>query len=70
MATLMVSQKSLTKYSTLYRWNGHFGHLSEAIKSINTGFGHFGHQQIHPLNNSRSMGLANNKKYLPGRPHY
>jgi len=27
-----VSQKSLTKYSTLYRWNGHFGHLSEVIK--------------------------------------
>jgi hypothetical protein len=32
MATLKVSQKSLTKYSTLYRWNGHFGHLSEVIK--------------------------------------
>jgi len=33
MVTLMVSQKSLTKYSTLYRWNGHFGHLSEVIKN-------------------------------------
>jgi len=33
MATLKVSQKSLTKYSTLYRWNGHFGHLSEVIKN-------------------------------------
>jgi hypothetical protein len=32
MATLKVSQKSLTKYSTLYRWNGHFGHLSGVIK--------------------------------------
>ena len=32
MATLKVSQKSLTKYSTLNRWNGHFGHLSEVIK--------------------------------------
>ena len=32
MASLKVSQKSLTKYSTLYRWNGHFGHLSDAIK--------------------------------------
>ena len=32
MATLKVSQKSLTKYSTIYRWNGHFGHLSEVIK--------------------------------------
>jgi len=32
MASLKVSQKSLTKYSTLYRWNGHFGHLSEVIK--------------------------------------
>ncbi len=32
MATLKVSQKSLTKYSTLYRWNGHFGHLSEVTK--------------------------------------
>ena len=32
MPTLKVSQKSLTKYSTLYRWNGHFGHLSEVIK--------------------------------------
>lgn len=33
MATLKVSQKSLTKYSTLYRWNGHFGHLSEVRKN-------------------------------------
>jgi len=33
MAALMVSQKSLTKYSTLYRWNGHFGHLSEVKKN-------------------------------------
>ena len=33
MARLKVSQKSLTKYSTLYRWNGHFGHLSEVIKN-------------------------------------
>ena len=33
MAYLTVSQKSLTKYSTLYRWNGHFGHLSEVIKN-------------------------------------
>ena len=33
MATLKVSQKSLTKYSTLYRWNGLFGHLSEVIKN-------------------------------------
>jgi hypothetical protein len=33
MVSLKVSQKSLTKYSTLYRWNGHFGHLSEVIKS-------------------------------------
>ena len=33
MARLRVSQKSLTKYSTLYRWNGHFGHLSEIIKN-------------------------------------
>ena len=33
MANLKVSQKSLTKYSTLYRWNGHFGHLSEVIKN-------------------------------------
>ena len=32
MAILKLSQKSLTKYSTLYRWNGHFGHLSEVIK--------------------------------------
>lgn len=32
MANLKVSQKSLTKYSTSYRWNGHFGHLSEVIK--------------------------------------
>lgn len=32
MASLKVSQKSLTKYSTPYRWNGHFGHLSEVIK--------------------------------------
>ena len=34
MATLKVSQKSLTKYSTLYRWNGHFGHLSEVQKIL------------------------------------
>ena len=33
MASLKMSQKSLTKYSTLYRWNGHFGHLSEVIKN-------------------------------------
>ena len=33
MASLKVSQKSLAKYSTLYRWNGHFGHLSELIKN-------------------------------------
>ena len=33
MATLKVSKKYLTKYSTLYRWNGHFGHLSEVIKN-------------------------------------
>jgi len=33
MAALKVSQKSLTKYSTLYRWNGHFGHLSEVRKN-------------------------------------
>jgi hypothetical protein len=33
MASLKVSKKSLTKYSTLYRWNGHFGHLSEVIKN-------------------------------------
>ena len=33
MATLKVSKKYLTKYSTLYRWNGHFGHLSEVIKT-------------------------------------
>jgi hypothetical protein len=33
MASLKVSQKSLTKYSTLYRWNGHFEHLSEVIKN-------------------------------------
>jgi len=33
MARLKVSQKSLTKYSTLYRWNGHFGYLSEVIKN-------------------------------------
>jgi hypothetical protein len=32
MVILKVSQKSLTKYSTLYRWNGHFGHLSEVVK--------------------------------------
>lgn len=32
MAALRVSQKSQTKYSTIYRWNGHFGHLSEVIK--------------------------------------
>ena len=32
MVSLKVSQKSPTKYSTLYRWNGHFGHLSEVIK--------------------------------------
>ena len=29
MASLKVSKKSLTKYSTLYRWNGH---LSEVIE--------------------------------------
>jgi hypothetical protein len=34
MATLKVSQITLTKYSTLYRWNGHFGHLSEVIKNL------------------------------------
>jgi hypothetical protein len=33
MAALMVSQKSLTKYSTIYRWNGHFGYLSKVIKN-------------------------------------
>ena len=33
MASLKMSQKSLTKYSTLYRWNGHFGLLSEARKN-------------------------------------
>ena len=33
MVALRVSQKSLTKHSTLYRWNGLFGHLSEAIKN-------------------------------------
>jgi hypothetical protein len=33
MASLRVSQKSLTKYSTLYRWNGHFGYLSKVIKN-------------------------------------
>jgi hypothetical protein len=33
MASLRVSQKSLIKYSTLYRWNGHFGHLSKVIKN-------------------------------------
>jgi len=32
MATIKVSQKSLTKYSIFYRWNGHFGYLSEVIK--------------------------------------
>ena len=41
MASLKVSQKSLTKYSTLYRWNGHFGHLSEIIKNQNYQFGTF-----------------------------
>ena len=38
MASLKVSQKSLTKYSTLYRWNGHFGHLSEVIKNYKCQF--------------------------------
>jgi hypothetical protein len=33
MATLKVSKKSLTKYSTLYRWNGYFGHLSKVIRN-------------------------------------
>ena len=33
MVTLKVSQKSLTKYSTLYSWNGHFGLLSEVRKN-------------------------------------
>ena len=33
MANLGVSQINLTKHSTLYRWNGHFGHLSEVIKN-------------------------------------
>jgi hypothetical protein len=32
MVTLKVSKKYQTKYSTLYRWNGLFGHLSEVIK--------------------------------------
>jgi hypothetical protein len=42
MVTLIVSQKSLTKYSTLYRWNGHFGHLSEVIKDEKYHFWTFG----------------------------
>jgi len=33
MANLKVSKKYLTKYSTLYRWNGLLGHLSEVIKN-------------------------------------
>ena len=33
MASLKISQKSLTKYSTLYRWNGYFGLLSEVRKN-------------------------------------
>ena len=42
MVNLKVSQKSLTKYSTLYRWNGHFGHLSEVIKNHEYQFWTFG----------------------------
>ena len=42
MAGLKVSKKSQSKHSTLYRWNGHFGHLTKSTKLINTGFGHFG----------------------------
>ena len=54
MAYLTVSQKSLTKYSTLYRWNGHFGHLSEVIKILNTSFGLFGLFLLLVVNDSRS----------------
>lgn len=29
MVALTPSQKAPTKYSTIYRWNGYFGHLSK-----------------------------------------
>jgi hypothetical protein len=54
MASLKMSQKSLTKYSTLYRWNGHFGLLSEVRKNINTSFGLFGPLLLFAINCSRS----------------
>ncbi len=62
MATLIVSQKSLTKYSTLYRWNGHFGHLSEVIKNYKYQFWTFWTIAFISLKLLTVMTLTLNKK--------
>ena len=62
MATLKVSQKSLTKYSTLYRWNGHFGHLSEVIKIHRYQFWTFWTIAFTYYNSISVMTLTINKK--------
>jgi hypothetical protein len=63
MASLKVSQKSLTKYSTLYRWNGHFGHLSEVIKIPKYQFWTFWTIAFIELKPLSVMTLTINKKF-------
>jgi hypothetical protein len=66
MASLKVSQKSLTKYSTLYRWNGHFGHLSEVIKIRRYQFWTFWTITFAGYNSYSVMTLTlNSKAHLP-----
>ena len=68
MATLKVSQKTLTKYSTLYRWNGHFGHLSEVIKNHKYQFWTFWTITFVGYNSLSVMTLTLNvKAHLPDR---
>lgn len=62
MATLKVSQKSLTKYSTLYRWNGHFGHLSEVQKILKYQFWTFWTIAVISQKLLSVMALTPNKK--------
>ena len=68
MVTLIVSQKSLTKYSTLYRWNGHFGHLSEVIKNHKYHFWTFWTIAFINQKLLSVMTLALNKKVRPLDP--
>lgn len=68
MATLKVSQKSLTKYSTLYRWNGHFGHLSEVKKNLKHWFWTFWTLTLNRHKLLSVMTLTPNQKACPSDP--